>query len=564
MRPLSPNTHLNPAASSWWHDIFLISFILGSLFLILLGTKPLFVPDEGRYAEIAREMAESNQYLTPYLNYIKYFEKPPLFYWLTAAAIKIGGVNVWSVRCINALLGLMGCLATYATARLLYNRLIGLLAAFILGTSTLYFVMVHMVSLDLPVTVFLSISLYCFLLGKQAKTNSIRRRYYWAATANAAFAVMTKGLIGLVFPIAIIGTWFTLLKDWKHLKYAYIPSCFLIFLLIAAPWHILVGYYNPEFFYFYFIEQHFLRYATHQIGHYQPAWFFIPIFVISFFPWIVFFPQTLSHYAINCFKNRKTYSVELFLLLWIGIIFTFFSFSHSKLIPYILPIFPPCAILTARYLLFANDKKHSLSLLLSCVSLLLFSMIIAIVFYQYTTHTVLPNAHQAMIYLGIASIILILGVLISILFIYVNIYKTILSLIITQFIFLLLILVSIPAIDNRSILSLAEGLKPIINTHDEVISYNRYYQDLPFYLERKIAILNWQNELTFGMKHQHIHDWMIDDALFWKRFNSQKRIFVFIPLKDYEKLIENYPDKVFYLWDQTKTNALISNQAKIN
>src|SRR5262249_22217637 len=152
---------------------------------ILLGTRPLFIPDEGRYAEIAREMATSGDYITPYLNGIKYFEKPPLFYWLGAAAIKIGGLNLWFIRSINAFLGLLGCLFTYITARKIYDRLTGLLAALILGTSLLYFVMVHMVSMDLTVTIFLTISLYFYLLGSLA-FERIRLFYFLGAAVAAA------------------------------------------------------------------------------------------------------------------------------------------------------------------------------------------------------------------------------------------------------------------------------------------------------------------------------------------------------------------------------------------
>ena len=227
--PMQRDRLPTPSATSWWLDIFFLLIVLGGLFFILLGSRPLFTPDEGRYAEIAREMVMRSDYVTPYLNGIKYFEKPILFYWLGAAAIKLGGLNLWSVRSINALLGLLGCLLTYVTARKLYDRMTGLLAAMILGTSVLYFVMAHMVSLDLPVTVFLTMSMYSFLLGSQEPRDRVRRFYLWGASTAAALAVLTKGLIGIVFPIMVISVWMAIMHEWRLLKKLYLPSCLFIF-----------------------------------------------------------------------------------------------------------------------------------------------------------------------------------------------------------------------------------------------------------------------------------------------------------------------------------------------
>jgi len=317
-------TQLPNQSTSWWIDILFLLLVLGGLFFILLGVRPLFVPDEGRYAEIGREMIASGDYITPYLNSIKYFEKPILFYWLEAAAIKIAGLNLWSLRSINALLGLLGCLMTYITARQLYNRKTGLLAAFILGTSMLYFVMAHMISLDLTVTVFIAMSLYAFLLGTQRPLGWSRQFYFWGASAAAALAVLTKGLIGIVFPSMIIFVWIAIVGDWRILKRMYLPSCILVFLAIALPWHILVGQRNPEFYYFYFIQQHFLRYATTEIGHYQPIWYFIPYLIIGFFPWVVFLPQAIAKQFSWSWQQRHEHTSELFLLLWVLLIFAFF------------------------------------------------------------------------------------------------------------------------------------------------------------------------------------------------------------------------------------------------
>lgn len=551
---------LQDQQNTWWKDTLFLTFILGGLFFILLGTRPLFVPDEGRYAEIAREMANSNDFITPYLNGVKYFEKPVLFYWLGAAAIKVIGLNLWSVRSINALLGLLGCLFTYFTARQCYDRATGLLAALILGTSTLYFVMAHMVSLDLTITVFLTACLFAFLLGIEQPLGIKRRGYFWAASAFAALAVLTKGLIGIIFPVMIIGTWIALIGEWRLLKRIYLSSCIVIFLLIATPWHILVGVKNPEFFYFYFIDQHFLRYTTKAVGHYQPFWFFIPCLILGFFPWIVFLPQALMANFPPSWRLRRHFQTELFFLLWAVLIFAFFSFSKSKLIPYILPVLPPLAILTARYLIKATTKNLKIGVIVGYLSLMLLSILIAYVFYHYLHHIQFANIKLATIYLTSAITVLIVGTIIGCLFAYRHIVKAIVTTVMTTWLFLLIILTSIPYVETRTILPFATILNPILTTQDEVITFNQYYQDLPFYLKRRVTILNWHNELTYGMQHQDTSEWMIDNKTFWQRWHSNKRVFVILSLDEYEKIKHANPKEIFYLLGETPMNRLISNQ----
>lgn len=473
-------------------DLACLSIFLGSLFFILLGSRPLFVPDEGRYAEIAREMLTSGDYVTPYLNSMVYFEKPVLFYWLGAAAFKIGGLNLWAIRSVNAILGIIGCLLTYITASQLYGRKTGILAAIILGTNLLYFIMSHMVSLDLTVTVFLSLSLFAFVLGTETPPGIKRRLYIYTAATSAALAVLTKGLIGIVFPVMIIGAWITLLGEWRLLKRLYLPTAILLFFIIATPWHILAQLRHPTFFHFYFIEQHFLRYTDLSIGHYEPIWFFIPYLIIGFAPWIVFLPQAIKFNLPTSWRDRKTNATPLFFLLWITIIFLFFSLSKSKLIPYILPIFPALAIITARYVTRISNRILITITIITSITLITFMSFV-------------------------------------------------------------------PSIDTRTILPLTQILKPLLKPQDEVITYNQYYQDLPFYLERRVSILNWQNEMHFGMQLQNTSEWMIDDAIFWKRWHSKQHVYVIISQNELAQLREKHPNEHIHILGKTLNNVLISN-----
>ncbi len=542
-----------------WLDTFFLLIVIGSLYFILLGNRPLFVPDEGRYAEIAREMVANNDYITPYLNGIKYFEKPVLFYWLQSGAIKLAGLTLFSLRMVNALLGVLGCLLTYFVARQRYGRLTGLLAALILGTSLLYFVMAHMISLDLPVTVTLSATLYAVLLGSQQPLGLNRRLYFLAAAAAAALAVLTKGLIGIVFPVMIVGLWLTLLGELRTLRHYYLGSSLLLFLLIAAPWHVLVQWRNPEFFYFYFIEQHFLRYTTKEIGHYQPVWFFIPTLILGFFPWIVFLPQAIVKAWSWTFKERHHYRHELFFLIWAFTIFLFFSFSKSKLIPYILPLFPPLAILTARYLTTCLKQNSARGILIGDGFLIAFAVLISFTFYHFLQTTLFVNIYAAKMYLTLAASLLLIGALIAFFYAFKSLAKSLCIIFVTTWLFLLLIIAAVPAIDTRSIRPLALQLKPLLKANDVVVTFNQYYQDLPFYLERRVSILNWRNELTFGMQQQDTHAWMLNDTQFWQAWHSKQRVFVIMSKEQYQELKHHHRQENFSVLGATINNVLLVN-----
>src|SRR5574337_68433 len=143
-------------------DLVLLTVLIGALFGIMLGNRPLSVPDEGRYVEIPREMATTGDYLTPRLNGIKYFEKPVLFYWLEAFSIRLFGLDESGLRLWPALFALFGCLAVYAAGKRLFGRRAGFLAAIVLSTSVLYYALSRVIILDMPVSVLLTVSMLSF------------------------------------------------------------------------------------------------------------------------------------------------------------------------------------------------------------------------------------------------------------------------------------------------------------------------------------------------------------------------------------------------------------------
>jgi 4-amino-4-deoxy-L-arabinose transferase-like glycosyltransferase len=323
-------------------------WLLTALFLVIyltpLGTHPLFEPDEGRYAEIPREMLESGDYITPKLNYVKYFEKPVLTYWMSAAAYKIFGEGEFSARFPSALCALLGIGAVWGLSARAFGKRAGILSAAVLGTSLLYFAIGTIALTDMPVSAFITVAMAAFYLG----ASSSDRRWYLIFYAAAALAVLTKGLIGIVLPAGIIFWHAVFTKKWRLLTHVlYVPGI-LLFLVISAPWFYLVCRENPDFFRFFFIQEHFLRYATKMHGRYEPFWFFLPLIPAGLMPWTGFLPSLFAKGGIiRSPSSPEEKEAGVFLLAWFAVILIFFSASGSKLIPYIVPCLPPLAILIA-------------------------------------------------------------------------------------------------------------------------------------------------------------------------------------------------------------------------
>jgi len=242
----SLSSHRTTSDSHLIRDLLLISVLFGFLFFYGLGHAPLIDPDEGRYAEIPREMLERGDLITPTLNYVNYFEKPPLLYWLNAGSMKLLGQNEFAARFPSALAGLLTVLVTYVAGRRLMDRRSGLIGAFMLGSSTGFLFQSRIILTDMLLTLCLSTALFCFLLATQSQEKR-RPFFYRLFFIFCALAVLTKGLIGIVLPAGIIFFYLLLGRRWHILPEIPWGSGLCLFLLVAAPWFVLVSLKNPEF-----------------------------------------------------------------------------------------------------------------------------------------------------------------------------------------------------------------------------------------------------------------------------------------------------------------------------
>ncbi len=332
------------------------------LVLIYFGSswmRPLGTPDEPRYTEIPREMISSGDWLAPRLNGVLYFYKPPLFYWLEAFSYKVGGLNRLVLRFWPAFFALASCGICYWAGKRLFNRESGWWAALVLGTALIHFSLSQMIILDMAVSFFMSAALLCYLVAIRQPRGPDRRWCFWSFYALIALAVMTKGLMAIALPGAIIFLWFLLLNQWKQLRHLYLFSGGLIFLLIALPWHVLVAREHSEWFDFYIIHEHFERYLSNVSHRGQPFWFFFVILPVGMIPWIFFLPAALKETLKGGWKRRKENQEAWFLVIWSVFILLFFSISKSKLVPYILPALPPLAILIGTYLASLKNAGES-------------------------------------------------------------------------------------------------------------------------------------------------------------------------------------------------------------
>lgn len=320
-----------------------------------LGYRHLVRPDEGRYAEIAREMVASGDWVTPRLNGYKYFEKPALQYWATAAAFSLFGQNEWAARLWPGLTGFLGVLLVFLTGKRLFGPAAGLYGTAVAASSALYVFIGHALSLDMGLAFFMSVCVFAFALAQHDGTDPrVRGRWMLLAWAAAALAVLSKGLVGVVLPAAAVALYVLVERDWKRLAQLHLVSGGILFLAIAAPWFIAASVVNPEFFRFFFIHEHFERFLTREHGRYQPLWYFVPVILLGILPWAVSLVPALWRAWARDAQAR--FQPRRFLLLWCAVVLAFFSASQSKIGSYILPIFPALALLVGAYLASAGRR----------------------------------------------------------------------------------------------------------------------------------------------------------------------------------------------------------------
>jgi 4-amino-4-deoxy-L-arabinose transferase-like glycosyltransferase len=298
-------------------------------------TSPLTEPDEARYAELAREMLVSGDWITPHLNFVRYFEKPPLVYWSSAAAFAAFGVSELSARLPSLLSAIATVALTVWLAARMYGAATALIALPIISIGPLFGILAQTLVLDMTLTWLTTLA-----------AAALWFRSYRIMYAATALAVLAKGPVAAILVGGIALIFLLLHGGWRALRAALEWRAIALGLAIALPWFIVVSWVNPDFLHVFVVEEQVNRYLW-TTEHGEPIWFFLPVIPLALCPWglMLLFDPPLLRAALA----PRTWSVPTrFLVIWAGVIVLFFSLSTSKLLTYVLPAIPPLAILAAR------------------------------------------------------------------------------------------------------------------------------------------------------------------------------------------------------------------------
>src|SRR5438045_837736 len=332
--------------------------ILGAAWFATLEVRPLLDPDEGRYAEIPREMLASGDWITPRFDGLKYFEKPPLQYWATAAAYRVFGLEQWSSRLWSVGLAFACLPLVFAWVARLYGRDSALLALTALAVSPFFVIVGYLNLLDGAFTFWLTAAVLAFTLAQTTPpASAAERRWMLAAWGAAALAVLSKGIVvGVLAGAALI--LYTLGERDTHTWRRLHPGAGLaLFAALAAPWFVVVSLRNPSFPGFFFVHEHFTRFLTTVHQRVEPWWYFLPLLLLGVLPWIAPLvrgcrrawrdaaPDTAPA-AAAAGSGTAPFKPLKFLLIFAAVTLVFFSASGSKLAPYILPMLPVLAAVT--------------------------------------------------------------------------------------------------------------------------------------------------------------------------------------------------------------------------
>jgi 4-amino-4-deoxy-L-arabinose transferase-like glycosyltransferase len=455
---------------------------------VKLGAPALLEPDEGRNAEKAREILLLHDWVTPHENFLVVLDKPIFYYWLVAASYKAFGVSEWSARLPSALAGTGCVILVFLLGRRFFGLWEGLWSALILVTSVEFYLLSRIVIFDMALTFFITLSLFLFLWATREE-NSARRRLLLGLMYSAfGAATLVKGPIGVVLPSLVISAELIVSRKFFLLRTLELPLGALIFCAIVAPWYYEVELRNPGYLSYFLWEENFIRYLTPHFNRGQGWYYFFIVLAVGFFPWTLCVPEVIK----QAWRRRGNENTR-FLILWAALPFIFFSFSHAKLPHYILPMYPPLALLTGIVLeskLTSAEPRRSWVLALSCLVLL--ASIVCFILGAVSPDLV-PRAARGELagvspFLRALGLLAVLGLSGLLLLVWTARWKIQASVYIGfglgLFVYILLVgQVLTSESVYRSTREFVQKVLPRIDTSTQIVIYDTSLESLPFYLK---------------------------------------------------------------------------------
>lgn len=532
-----PDHAISSAGSRSLRWVWAVVAAVAGAWFLTLGARHLLPFDEGRYAEIAREMLVSGDWVTIHYNGLKYFEKPPLHLWMTALAYHAFGIGDWQARLWVAVSGAVGLLVTILAARRWFGPRAAMLSGLVLLATPSWNIGAHFNSLDMSVSGALACVLSGLLMAQHPQTApKTRRAWMWFAWAAMGLAVLTKGLIGIVLPGLVLVVYTLLARDWGVWRQLHILSGTMLMLAIAAPWFVLVSIRNPEFPQFFFIHEHWQRYTTtiHQRG--APVWYFVPQLLGGFLPWLGLSSRIVSVVRQDTARVAR-FKPMLFLAVWAGSIFVFFSLSNSKLPGYIMPIFPALALLAAPALAEMDGpawRRQILWMLSVTVIGLLASPMIG----RLESHNA-TNAQFRSYALWVAGacLIAIAGILVAL---YLNRVGRMLGSV-TAFSLSVFAATTVGLVGHETFgrsgsgVDLVAPIQAALTPSMPIYSVRWLDHTLPFYLERTMIMVEAPGELEFGVR-QEPQKWIPTLGRFLQEWSSGQHALAVMSHDTYESL----------------------------
>jgi 4-amino-4-deoxy-L-arabinose transferase-like glycosyltransferase len=473
----------------------LVLLLCAAWLLMLAGTRSLMLPDEGRYVGVALAMLSSGDWLTPTLDGLPYFHKPPLFYWLTGLALHLFGVNDWAARLASVFGALLAVGSVFFFVARHAQQRLATVAVAVLVTQPMFFAAAQYANLDMLVAGMISATIVC---GASAILRLDSGRSYRPALAVAyvfaALGVLAKGLIGFVLPGAILLAWLLLRKRYRLIPALLSLPMIGLFLAVAAPWFVWMQISYPGFWDYFFVYHHFQRFSQTGFSNAQPFWFYVPVLLLGALPWS---PWILRVCSWKYLVDPERGDMRSLMLVWMFGILVFFSLPNSKLVGYILPALPPLAFLIADVLLGWLQQR--------------------------TQGQDEGQSASRSLYLG-GSLLVAGSLCVS---------------------FIALVVV----FDSTSTRSLSKQVAPLYSPDDQLVMIDEYEYDLPFYLrpEKDVWVVSdWQDTAAIAA-HDNWRKELYDAG----QFDAEKMRAVLLLPEEFVARLCAYTGASLWVWGKT-------------